>query len=279
MHTTTADPAAAAFVFPEYAGLPAGPVEGAALNPTPRWRDVLREQFAAVGLALRREGLVAAGVATLFTGFVVYAQVQKGLAEIPLTPSAGVAAAIMALLIPMAVWKGEDPARRGYHRAMPVSHAAHAVARTAAGLAWTLAATVGFFAWLGLLSALTGGAVSVDAPWRWMAPFAGVTVMYLLGSALTLTTSHPWRWLGGSVVGYVFVNVFRGVTSTAPLVDTVNAALQGRYSLRTVLTGMAQAGGKWRLQPDFGVWLTATWIWLAVAVAVFLWSAHRQPER
>ena len=31
--------------------------------------------------------------------------------------------------------------------------------------------------------------------------------MYLLGSALTLVTSHPWRWLGGGAVGFVFVNV------------------------------------------------------------------------
>src|SRR5215217_7768900 len=124
MNTTTADAASSTFALPEAMGLtaPPPPLEGAALNPVPGWMDVLHEQFAAVGLALRREGTILGGFAALFTVFIVWAQVQGGFPGVPLAPEAGIAAAVMALLIPMAVWKGEDPSRRGYHHAMPVDH-------------------------------------------------------------------------------------------------------------------------------------------------------------
>jgi hypothetical protein len=284
MNTTTADAAASTFTIPENMGLtvPPPPLEGAALNPAPGWMDVLREQFASVGLALRREGTVVGSFAALFTAFIVWTQLQHGSAEIPLSPKEGIAAAMMALLIPMAVWKGEDPAHRGYHHAMPVEHGPHAIARGAAGLAWTLAGVVAFFAWMGLLSATTGGSVDSAEPWQWLAPFAGATVMYLLGSALTLATSRPWRWLGAGAVGYFFLNAFRGLDATEPLADGLNAILTGRFGLTTVLTGLvnnlgARLSGPW-LVPDLGAWLTATFLWLAAGLSLFLWAAYRQPE-
>jgi len=284
MNTTTADAAAAStFALPENVGLaaPPPPLEGAALNPVPGWMDVLREQFSSVGLALKREGTILGGFAALFTAFVMWAQVQGNAGGIPLSPQAGVAAAVLALLIPMAVWKGEDPAHRGYHHAMPVDQAAHATARTAAGLVWTLAGMAAFFGWMGLLSVATSGKVVAAEPWQWAAPFAGAAVMYLLGSALTLVTSHPWRWLGGGFVGWLFLNTgFRAIDATRPLVEGVNALLTGDYGLKTVLTGLVsnhQLGVA--LIPDAGAWLTATFIWLAMAVTLFLWAAYRQPER
>src|SRR5688500_12146690 len=108
MNTTTAAATASTFSMPENVGLtaPPPPLEGAALNPLPGWMEVLREQFSSVGLALKREAMMVAGLATLFTGFVVMIQFQPGSAEIPLTPTQGIAAALAALLIPMAVWKG-----------------------------------------------------------------------------------------------------------------------------------------------------------------------------
>ena len=285
MNTTTADPTASTFALPENVGLtaPAAPLEGAALNPVPGWMDVLREQLASVGLALRREAMLVAGFATLFTGLIVTLQFQTGHAQVPLTPMQGIAAALAALLVPMAVWKGEDPARRGYHHAMPVDQGAHAVARGVAGLAWTMAAVAAFFGWMGLMAAFTGGSVEAAEPWQWVAPFAGAAVAYLLGSALTLATSHPWRWLGGGLVGYLFLNTgFRVIDATRPLVEGVNALLTGPYGLSTVLTGLSrnEYGGmvKPALIPDAGVWLTATFLWLAVAISAFLWSAYRQPE-
>jgi TctA family transporter len=107
-------------------------------------------------------------------------------------------------------------------------------------------------------------------------------VLYLLGSALTLATSRPWRWLGGGVVGYFFLNAFRGLDATEPIADTLNAVLTGRYGLTTLLTGLvenAYVGHKgFALVPDAGAWLTAAFLWLAAALSLFLWSAYRQPE-
>ena len=64
MNTTTADPlTTGAFELPENLGLvgqPQAPEDGdaaPAMNPPPGFFDVLREQFGAVGLSLRREGL------------------------------------------------------------------------------------------------------------------------------------------------------------------------------------------------------------------------------
>ncbi|HEV7588018.1 MAG TPA: hypothetical protein VGO40_07780 [Longimicrobium sp.] len=284
MNATTADPIASTFALPENVGLtaPAPPLEGAAMNPVPGWMDVLREQLASAGLALKREGTIVGGFAVLFTAFIAWTQVQHGFAEIPFSPKEGIAAAMMALLIPMAVWKGEDPARRGYHHAMPVSHGAHASARVAAGLAWTLAGVTAFFGWMGILSLSTGGSVDAAAePWQWLAPFAGATVMYLLGSALTLATSRPWRWLGGGMVGYLFLGALRGLDATEPITAGINALLQGHLGLTTVLTGLVWevTPMKHAWLPDAGAWLTATFIWLAVAVSLFFWAAYRQPEQ
>lgn len=280
--TTTADDARHAYAFPESTGVtaPDAPLGGAALNPEPAADEVLREQFASVGLALRREGYVVAGMMAVFTTIVLLTQAQSGAAEIPLDPKMGFAAAMMALLLPMAVWKGEGPEQRGYHHSMPVDHAQHAMMRTGAGLAWAMAGVVAFFGWIGLLTVITGGDVQTAEPWQWAAPFAGASVLYLLGSAATLVTSHPWRWLGGSVVGFFFLSIFRFVDSLRPLVEAIDAIWWGRYGLITLLTGEVRNYGQipWMV-PDLGAWLTSVGLWLVVASGAFFLAANHQPER
>ena len=257
-------------------------MQPAVLNPVPRWRVVAEEQFRAVGLALRREALAAAGLVTLATVWLTYMQtVSFRDMAVPLAPEAGVPAAMLALLVPMAVWKGEGPAGRGYHRAMPVSHAFHAVARSLSGLVWLLGAVAAYFAWLGAASALTGGHVDAAYAWEWLVPFTGAAVMYLLGSALTLATTHPWRWLGGGFVAYLFLGALRVAEGTRSLFDTLNVVVTGKYGLRTVITGFSPnwPGHYGHLEANASVWLAATWLWLAIAVTAFAWAAFRQPER
>jgi hypothetical protein len=287
MNTTTADRLATdAFELPENLGLatvqPPSPSPAAQpLNPEPALREVLREQFDAVGLTLRREGIVAAGCLLLFSLVLLYQQVTGASVELPFTPKEGIGTAMMALLLPMAVWKGEEPARRGYHHSMPVGHGEHAIARTLAGLAWTLIAVVGFFGWMGLLSLMTGGQVEQVEPWQWVAPFVAATVTYLLGSALTLVSARPWRWLGGGTVAYLFLSAFRGIDGPQLLLDGVDSVLTGHYGLTTLLTGMVRNPVLFEAPmylTDAGAWLTSVWIWLVAAVAAFLVAAYRQPE-
>ncbi|HKP74672.1 MAG TPA: hypothetical protein VJT67_03980 [Longimicrobiaceae bacterium] len=282
--TTTAGYAATdAFELPHNLGLataePAArgdeDADGArALNPVPDRLEVLREQFAAVGLGMKREIMLVCGLALLFTFFVMWVEVNGEPGGIPLDPQMGIAAALAALLVPMAVWKGEGPSRRGYHHGMPVDQAEHAVARTGAGLAWMMIGVVAFFGWMALLMSLTGGLVAQVEPWQWVAPFVGATVTYLLGSALTLLTDHPWRWLGGGAVGFVFLNIFRAIDAASPLGKLLDAVLLGDYGFSRLLTGTAPPF----ITPDFGAWLASVWIWVVAAVGAFLFAAHRQPE-
>lgn len=257
-------------------------MQPALVNPVPRWSAVAEEQFRSVGLALRREALAAAGFVTLATLWLTYVQTQSFHdVAVPFAPEAGVPAAILALLVPMAVWKGEGPAGRGYHRAMPVSHAFHAIARSLSGLVWLLAALVAYFAWLGAASAFTGGRVEPSYEWQWLVPFTGAAVMYLLGSALTLATAHPWRWLGGAFVAYSFLGAVRVAEGTRSLFDAVNVVITGKFGLGTVVSGWSPQYHRYygSTVADASVWLAATWLWLAIAVTVFAWAAFRQPER
>jgi len=280
--TTTADYAANAFELPQNLELatvqpsaPGGEAVGdgaPALNPVPgRW-EVLREQFAAVGLGMRREIMLVCGFALLFTGVVLWVEGDPG--GIPLDPAMGIAAALAGLLVPMAVWKGEGPSRRGYHHGMPVDHAEHAVVRTGAGLAWMMIGVAAFFAWMAGLMVLSGGQVVQAEPWQWVAPFVGAAVTYLFGSALTLLTDHPWRWLGGGAVGFVFLNIFRALDGSQPLGRLLEAVMIGDYGVARLLTGAAPPIPS----GDLGAWLVSVWIWMVAAVGAFLFAAHRQPE-
>jgi len=260
-------------------------MESAVLNPVPGLRAVAAEQFRSVGLALRREGLVAGGFLAL--GSLWIAQMQwnsMGHASFPLSPEAGIPVSVLALLVPMAVWKGEGPAARGYHRAMPVNHAAHAVARSLSGLAWTMMAVAGYFGWLAAMAALTGGKMGGEyAPYQWVVPFTAAAVMYLLGSALTLVTAHPWRWLGGGMVAFMFTGVLRTTDGTRGLWDLVNTVIEGKYGLQTLISGMSPGSpgefGSYMQNAVASTWLLATWMWAAIAISLFLFAAYRQPER
>lgn len=282
MDTTTATAAAHGHAIPGTVSLTATelPAEPAP-NFEPALGEVLREQFAAVGLALRNEARVVAVIMALITAFWV---LGDGPGTFWIDPEIGIPAALLALLVPMAVWKGEGPGQRGYHHAMPVDPGLHAAIRGSAGLAWSLAAMAAYFVWMVLVSVVTGGRVEAIEPWQWAAPFAGATVLYLLGSALTLVSSHPWRWLGGSFVGFLFLDGFRDVDALRPLVALVNTVLKGRYGISTLLTGMAPEsigfvshyhGSR---DADMGAWLASVGIWLALGVGAFAVAAYRQPE-
>ncbi|HEX6751801.1 MAG TPA: hypothetical protein VF092_31190 [Longimicrobium sp.] len=262
----------------------------AVLHPLPRRAEMAREQLRAVGLSLRREGAAAAGVMALLSVAVVWDQ-ARSVSEFVVEPGIGIPAAVVALLMPLAVWKGEGPGRRGYHHSMPVDRGVHAVTRGLAGLVWMLAAMGAYYAWLGGVTLAVGGWVRPDAAYRWAAPVAGAVVLYLVGTALALRAAHPWRWLGGGAVGYLFLKLMSEPDRDFAPFRMVDGVLRGRYGLFTVLEGrtpmqfrgVSTWGGHEFTYTvrvaDGGVWLTSVWLWLGLALALFVWAAYRQPER
>ena len=253
----------------------------AVLHPLPRRADVVREQFLSVGLSLKREAMTVAGLAGLVTLAVTWAEATSTAATaVEFLPEAGIPVALLSLLVPLAVWKGEGPAQRGYHHAMPVQHGGHAIARALSGLVWLLAAVGAYFGWLAFLAAFTGGNIRPAPTHQWLAPFAGATVLYLIGSALALRVAHAWRWIGGAFVGYLFLGALQA-GGMGLLYRLVNEALFGRMGLSTVVTGEGTHPWQYRYgyhHPSASVWLAATWLWLAIAVTLFVWAAYRQPE-
>jgi hypothetical protein len=209
-------------------------------------------------------------------------------------------AVLAALFAALAVWKGEDPARRGYHWSLPVGHAGHALAKAFAGWAWLVAAIGAYMAWLGGLALATGGGVGVEpslsgydatAEWRWLVPFAGATILYLFGTALALASRHPWRWLAGGAVGIAFLTSWAAsMGGGTPLHDAVWTLWHGEYGLRPALTGLAPDpyvfskghgrfhSGLWVLRPSFGAWISAASLWLAASLGAATLAACRQPR-
>ena len=253
----------------------------AVLHPLPQRADVVREQFLSVGLSLKREALTIAGLGGMVTACVAWYQATRpGAVGIELMPEMGIPVAMLALLVPMEVWKGEGPAQRGYHHAMPVQHGGHAITKALSGLVWLLAGVGAYFGWLALLAAFTGGSIDSVPAWRWLTPFAGATVLYLIGSALTLRVAHAWRWLGGAFVGYMFLGAMQMADGARALFRLVNTVVFGRMGVSTVVTGLVRSH-RWEYgayHSSASTWLAATWLWLAIAVTLFVWAAYRQPE-
>lgn len=185
-----------------------------ALNPVPARRTVALEQLRNAVLG-RRWSILALGVAcSLVAGEQGWFWARTGVG-VDLRPDGGtrfvttVSRAVpqvfggfpvllcLALVWAVTVWSGERGARDD-HYSMPVSDAEHDLWRVAAGAAWLLVA---------LETALLGG-IALDflrgdagsfarvSPLAWTGFFTGPLTLFLLGSAVAITTRHPGRWLG-----------------------------------------------------------------------------------
>jgi hypothetical protein len=273
------------------------------LHPLPRRGAVLREQLRTVGHSLRREAVLVGGGMGALSAYILAVNARYPSNTIALAPDAMVPAVLVALFAALIVWKGEDPARRGYHWSMPVDHAGHALAKAVSGWAWLVAAVGAYMAWLGVMALATGGEIGVEmgwgkhqrelhavAAWRWLVPFVGATILYLFGTALALASRHPWRWLGGAAVGYVFLLAWTAALDggRTPLHEAIETAWGGRYGLRTAITGLTARpdaygasgmfAGSWGILPSFGAWVSASALWLAGALGIAALAAHRQPR-
>jgi hypothetical protein len=259
------------------------------LHPTPRGRDVVREQVRIVGLGLRREALIAAAVLGIVT-LVIVSEIVLGGAGIHFDADASFPISVAAFLFPFAVWRGERRFGPAFLWTLPVDRRRLALAKAFAGWVWLMAALTVFILWLlalALLSAATGVRTVT------LFPFTGATAMYLLGSALVLGLRHPLRWLLGTV-GVFFLLVILseagGRTANGELrivawSGLLRSAVYGPYGLDTLLSSggfisaAEHAAAAWRTLPDLAQWATTTFLWLGAGLAALLAAASRHGER
>jgi hypothetical protein len=267
----------------------------AAVNPSsapaaPRWPRVMREQFRTTGLAVRGEVLLVStllAVVTLLT--LSYHARGEASGNFKLTDT-GILAVVLGLFAPMAVWKGEAPARRSYLWAMPLDRSRHTLVKVFSGWAWLMALVAMLLLWELATPLLTGGGVGSGVgaphgfdltlggqPWMWLVPFTGATVASLAGSVVVISSDHPWRWFAGATLGVLLASLANVVAVPRILFLT----LFGRYGLQALLTGTADrvtaAGAE--LVPDPRGWAVATLIWTGLALGGVLVAAHRYQER
>jgi hypothetical protein len=266
------------------------------LHPTPRGRDVVREQVRMVGLGLRREALIAAVVLGIVT-LAVAGRIVRGGAGLLLDSDASGPISVAAFLLPFAVWRGERRFGPAFLWTLPVDRRRLALAKVFAGWVWLMAALAVFLSWLAALALLSGATAipptAVPQSLRWLVPFTGATAMYLLGSALVLGLRHPLRWLLGTVGVFFLLAALSealGRTGSGELrivawSGVLRWAVYGPYGLRTLLSSSGffsaaeDAAATWRKLPHLAQWATATFLWLGAGLAALWAAASRHGER
>ena len=237
-------------------------------HSAPRTRDVLLAQIRAVGLAPRGPALAAMAVVALATLLITIESLNTG-AVIAFHPEHQMLPGIVGLLLPIGVWRGEEPFGASFLWTLPVDRWRHALAKVFAGWVWLMGGVALFVLWSLALTLLSGGnilaeetlrvlrSVSFSAsrtldpaavetirwtpePLLWLAPFTSASATYLLASALGLGTRHPLRWIAGSVIGFYIVS---GVGDAANAVWLANALerlleplFEGPYGFDALLT-------------------------------------------
>lgn len=294
-----------------------------AVPSPPTARTVVVEQLRTVGLAVRREiAVIGAGLLLLVLTMGVVAlspdlQVQidadMGLHLNP--EDLGYLAAMVAVLAPLAIWKGETPWGDTQLWSLPVDRPRHALAKVGAGWVWLMGLVAAGLLALCAAALLSGGgpgiettrllvvdAVAAEAGgaagtaavawttpwWQWLIPFTAATTVYLFATALWIGTPHPWLWLGGIyLVGLVVGGVLE-LTDIAPLESGANVLLASldqllsggmetlsRYSYEPAVERGIRA---WWTLPSFGRWSVPTTGWLVAGVTGVVLAARRHRE-
>lgn len=237
----------------------------------PAARDVLMEQFRAIGFTLRVPMMTAAVLALLVTAALAI-QVASGEMEKHLLAQPSMLPGIIGALLPVAIWAREERFGAGFLWTLPVDRMRHALLKVLGGWLW-LVIGLALYAICQLVIALVsdGGVLPVQTmhvltapvhpratvdpamlrtirwspgPIVWVIPAAAATATYLLASAIMLGIRYPLRWLVGAAVAIPLATIATHAMSRMLdaewLADApARAALQlveGRYGLEMLLT-------------------------------------------
>jgi hypothetical protein len=240
----------------------------APLHSMPRPRDVLLAQVRAVALALRWPAALAMALVAAATVMITIAVLDAG-EVIDFHPEQWILPGLVGLLLPIAVWKGEERFGRGFLWTLPVDRRWHVLARVAAGWVWLVCAVALFVLWLLALALLSGERILAEETLRvlpsfstpppgahyagalqtvrrtpeallWLVPFTAATGTYLLASALALGSRHPLRWIVGAGVGLFLLQTVGEAANVEWLYNAPTRLLEpllvGPYGLDTLLT-------------------------------------------
>jgi len=267
-----------------------------ALHTPPRWRTVAGEQIRTVRLFLRRTGLLllalygASIVIAIKVAFTARDQVVDGnLAHVnnAYSPASSIFIAIVACLLPFGVWQDEDPGRRGYHWAMPVTRHTHAVTRVLAGWVWLMAATVLYLlvqaATVVITERITGEPQSYGptfAAWEWLVPFTAGTIAYMFVSAAAVGSRQPIAWVVGTVLLYSVLLSLLTLMGYPEAANRVASVYSGEYGVRAAMLGHIDTLDAVHRQTysSLARWLGSTAIWGAMGAALLAWVSYRRPK-
>ena len=238
------------------------------LHPTPRFRDVVREQIRAVGLSLRVVALVVAVVVGIVT-LLMLIDILRGSGETWFDSDHWAGIPIVTFLLPLAVWWREKRFGSAFLWTLPVDRRQLALAKVFGGWVWMTIAQAMVMLLERLLAAVAGLPSPHTLP---LIAFTFTTATYLVGSALVLGLRHPLRWLFGAA-GLLFV------------VGNLSQMLERLYGVQTLLGSRAlylaaeSAGRAWLALPDLAQWAIATVFILGLSLIAVWAAASRHRER
>lgn len=250
-----------------------------------------RAEFRTAGAAIRRELAVLGVIIGVFTLLSVMFSVRGLFTEPFMLGDMTFPLTVLALLAPVGMWKGERPTP-AYRWSMPLDRPRHTLLKVLGGWVWLMMFVAAYLLWVLALNSLATGEVHVgvewahvltrrqlpdarivdmlvaDHPWIHLVPFTSATLCYLLGSAVVLSSRHPWRWLAGTVFAWFAVGQFVTAGKIEWLANARGAVMAGRYGLVSALTGV----------PGAGAWIGATLLWTALAAAGVMAAAYRHRD-
>ncbi|MBW3655408.1 MAG: hypothetical protein KY444_04830 [Gemmatimonadetes bacterium] len=284
------------------------------LHPVPARAAVLRENLRAVGESVRLE--IAAALALLL-GLALLIVLNEPMAS-PGGADYDVAdmtwpVMVLGLFAPLAVWKAEEPSRRGYLWSLPVDRFRHTLMKVASGWGWLMGLVAAYLVWAISIPLLTGGHIVINPEWEaallrgrpagtvlrdmtlggnawlWLVPFVAASTGYFVGTAVALVSDHPLRVYAGVVFTF-FVTIALAESVGGTLEHMADGLFRygvaGRHGLFTHVTGIVfrfdeplPAGGGIRDLPVFGAWAWTALVWTGTGLAAMLLAARRHQER
>ena len=281
----------------------------------PAMTTVWIEQLRVVGLAIRREGTLAALVLGLGSVAMIafsrmpalQAMVGEEMGKLvfdPGEPPWGFFAVLAGLLFPLGVWKGERRFGDTPLWSLPVDHRRHALLKVAAGWVWLLAILGAALGWFTLTVLASGGALGIDEVrvlildpagaaagtpgatesvnwttpwWEWALPFTSATAAYLLASTLMLATRRPLFWAAGLwVAGAVVVGV--GDVWDIGWIERTTEFVAWYAGGDSFNRGMQlPTGGRevWTLLPSVTMWAASSAFWIGLGLVGVLGASSR----